>query len=115
MTPKPEMLHVASPRACNMQQNASSAHQTHATTVQQPSLKALARKVLARNSSAQQACNTTTKTVQQTGIKKGPICCTDSATFPATDDPRQPGEFGDWRDGLTVVELQRIRGGDRDD
>lgn len=31
------------------------------------------------------------------------------------DDPRQPGEFHDWRDGLTATELQRIRGGHRDD
>ena len=106
-----EMVHVASPRACNVQQNADFVQHGCATPVQQPSLKALARKALACNSHVQQACNVTPKTVQQTGIKTGSKCCTDFAPFTVVDDPRQPGEFGDWRDGLAVVELRRIRGG----
>lgn len=110
MTSATEMVHVASPRACNMQQNAGFVQQGHATLVQQPSLKALARKALACNNHVQQACNVTPKTVQQTCTEKGAECCTDSALVSAVDDPRQPGDFADWRDGLTVVELRRIRG-----
>lgn len=67
MTTERNLLHVASPRACNTQQTTLKPATPHATGTQQPSLKALARKALGCNT----PCNTHATEAEKPCNKQG--------------------------------------------
>lgn len=67
------LLHVASPRACNMQQMDDSAQQHDATPAQHHKPKASNDEGSECNTNAQQPCNKHPKSVQQMASEKGAV------------------------------------------
>jgi hypothetical protein len=82
MTIEHKLLHVASPRACNTQQTTHEPATPHATGKQQPSLKALARKALGRNT----PCNTHATEAEKPCNKQGEKTPPFVAQIPAIRD-----------------------------
>lgn len=68
---QPEKLQVAQPRECNVQLSPPSVATTHATGMQQASLKALARKALACNNPCNKSATSTPEAVQLSCNKTG--------------------------------------------
>lgn len=85
--PDPVVLHVSVPRACNTQQTGPAAATPDATGTQQPTLKALALRVLARNTSR----NTDTTTPRKPCNKP---CNTEGAVVAQDDERRHCADCG---------------------
>lgn len=95
-SPKADLLRVALPRGCNMQQMPELVQQADATTLQQGLPEASNGRAFERNTAMQHPCNSTQNGVQQMASKKGAVVA----------PPLHEKERGIWK----VIEHGRVVG-----
>ena len=100
--PSPVLLHVALPKPCNTQQNTPTDATPDATGAQQPTLKALALRVLARNTARNTSATSPQKLCNKPRHAEGAVVALD-------DERRHCADCGNcYRGSCRITGLQVI-------